>query len=528
MMRDNQHRAFEQNYLNRYGLPEWIYVGVRGFNFEIIGGITIEGLEFVPPPEGACCDKSTGDCYITDEGKCYFTFTYLGDGSTCSDCQKQNFIWDFGDAPSSYPVTKAQNGAQHTISTLSLGTGISPEADGQPSANASADLWDDGVIFSSQIKTGQMATVTITASSLGVINAWLDLNLDGDWSDVGEHILLDEPVNGGANDLSFFVPVNAIPGQSFARFRLDTVGGLGVTGLASDGEVEDYAVTILSGSGTNPNPDPDPNPNPGIAAKSPTNQYASKWNQPADVVDSTYNFVYGWNPITRRSTIPLIADDWRSDSALPVQGIRWWGAFDNWITAEMPVTLPTAFHFGMWSHNPVLNKPGTLLWENTTTSWAWAYTGQIQDAQGQIGGEAVFEFTALLSQDDWFYPSTAPSTVYWLSITPIYPTNVTSATPWGWMTRQNSGTLTAERILSVYNPTQWPPVLGSTYAAGTPITYPATTPWDMTFQLITSQPGSGGPSGSTTDLASAIGDLNDDGNIDINDLYILLGFVLNP
>src|SRR5205085_85588 len=40
------------------------------------------------------------------------------------------------------------------------------------------------------------------------------------------------------------VPSTARLGTSFARFRLSTVGGLKTTGVATDGEVEDYAVLI--------------------------------------------------------------------------------------------------------------------------------------------------------------------------------------------------------------------------------------------------------------------------------------------
>jgi hypothetical protein len=270
-----------------------------------------------------------------------------------------------------------------------------------------------------------------------------------------------------------------------------------------------------------------PGPDPGIDPISPYNQLASKWFQPVDLLASTNNFVYGWNIVTRRDSIPLIADDWRNGSVLPVQGIRWWGAFDNWLLAEMPSDRPSGFHIGIWSHNATFEKPGILIWEHTATDWAWAYTGQVRDAQGQFGGESVFEFTSLMSQDEWFYPVAAPNTVYWLSIAPIYAGNVISPTPWGWMTRQSDGTLAAERILTMLNPGQWPPTLGGIYGGGSPVTYPATTNWDVAFELITGQPG-GGTSGGGSDLADAIGDLNDDGVVDINDLYILLGFVLNP
>ena len=45
------------------------------------------------------------------------------------------------------------------------------------------------------------------------------------------------------NPLSFPVPAGAVvTGQTFARFRLSTTGGLTPEGLAVDGEVEDYAL----------------------------------------------------------------------------------------------------------------------------------------------------------------------------------------------------------------------------------------------------------------------------------------------
>ena len=40
------------------------------------------------------------------------------------------------------------------------------------------------------------------------------------------------------------MPGDAAAGESFARFRVSSTGGLGVTGLASDCEVEDYIVNL--------------------------------------------------------------------------------------------------------------------------------------------------------------------------------------------------------------------------------------------------------------------------------------------
>ena len=46
------------------------------------------------------------------------------------------------------------------------------------------------------------------------------------------------------NSLGFAVPNFARPGQTFARFRIDSGGGLAPSGMAFDGEVEDYQVFI--------------------------------------------------------------------------------------------------------------------------------------------------------------------------------------------------------------------------------------------------------------------------------------------
>jgi uncharacterized repeat protein (TIGR01451 family) len=48
----------------------------------------------------------------------------------------------------------------------------------------------------------------------------------------------------GTNNLSFAVPTSAKIGVTFSRFRYSSQGDLNFVGLASDGEVEDYKVTI--------------------------------------------------------------------------------------------------------------------------------------------------------------------------------------------------------------------------------------------------------------------------------------------
>jgi hypothetical protein len=159
---------------------------------------------------------------------------------------------DFGDAPAPYPTLFADDGARHGVSEspFFLGTLFDTEADGQPDADATGDDGagiddEDGIAFS-LMAFGEPATADVTVTGAGgLVNAWIDFSADGDWNDPGEHILTDVPVVAGANSLAFAVPIDAVVGSTFARFRLDSGGGLQPTGSAADGEVEDYRVDIL-------------------------------------------------------------------------------------------------------------------------------------------------------------------------------------------------------------------------------------------------------------------------------------------
>ncbi len=160
---------------------------------------------------------------------------------------------DFGDAPAIYLTLAADEGARHAIDPgLLLGSVIDAELDGLPSLLAGGDDLDgspddeDGIVFASLLIPGERVDVDASASLFGYLNAWIDFNADGDWNDAGEMIFTDTALAAGVNSLSFVVPADAIIGTTYTRFRLNSTGGLSSTGLASDGEVEDYQVSIAS------------------------------------------------------------------------------------------------------------------------------------------------------------------------------------------------------------------------------------------------------------------------------------------
>ena len=205
-------------------------------------------------PQRTHCDDETvcdGSEICDGQGNCQ-EGTPL-ECETCQTCDSQQGCiagggcMDYGDAPDSYNTTSGNGGASHAQSDLYLGSNIDIESDGQPSSGASDDDndgVDDGVVFTSTLTQGQTAAVTVTSSGSGYINAWIDFNKDGDWDDEGEQIFVDMPVGPGQNTLSFSVPAGAVPGNTYARFRLNSAGGLSYTGTATDGEVEDYLVAI--------------------------------------------------------------------------------------------------------------------------------------------------------------------------------------------------------------------------------------------------------------------------------------------
>jgi len=495
--------------------PQWLYVSAKGGNARVYrfvnhecvaggGGSGGGGAE----PFGACCNQQTGTCYQAKQVNCPSNHHWMGAGSDCASCQAATAIWDFGDAPSLFPVLLADNGARHLVqSGVYLGSGVTVEPDGMPGETATGDI-DDGVLFSSQLMPGSASIVRMHASTYGAISAWIDYNLDGDWNDLGEQIFTDEPLEPGPNSRTVLVPATALIGPSYARFRFSTTGGLSYNGQAPNGEVEDYLVNL----GTSNFP---PLPGPGSTFAPPSEQYYSKWFQAAEETPSTQ--IAGWPESSLFHAGPIVADDWESDGANPVVGIRWWGSFYAWASVVPPPLLPDSFHIAIWSDGVDGESPGTLVWEKTCEDWSWSYAGLIQDPRALASGQAAFEFAHFFSQDEWFQPPVEEEVRYWLSVSARYDTGQPNYS-WGWMTRRSNYQEAAIGINEIQGARAgpWPPSLGSSFEGGTPITHPLNTPWDMSFDLI-SRRSAAGP----VDMLSAA-DVNGDGVVDIQDISALM------
>jgi hypothetical protein len=159
---------------------------------------------------------------------------------------------DYGDAPDpTYPTLTINNGANHMVGPLFMGNQIDVDVDGQPNMQSTGDDSngtiddEDGVMFSTWLVPSQNATIIVNASMAGLLDAWIDFQVNGNWTDPGDQIFTNQAVNAGQNTLVFAVPSTASTGiNTFGRFRLSSTGGLLPTGMAIDGEVEDYQIVL--------------------------------------------------------------------------------------------------------------------------------------------------------------------------------------------------------------------------------------------------------------------------------------------
>ena len=319
---------------------------------------------------------------------------------------------DFGDAPDPTYQTLLPNGANHIIDGVTfLGFSVDAEPDGQPNASATGDDIigndEDGVLFVSPLIPGEQGAVYVLANVPGFLNAWLDFDGNVSW-DASEQIFTDEPLIMGWNPLNFTVPNSAAIGNTFARFRFSTVAGLGITGQADDGEVEDYRVLIEEDLHN--------------GLKMHYHQWPDTTQFGVDVC------VVEEIDLPRR----IVADDFLCVESGPVNSIHIWGSwkydeviFDNLI-----------FDLAIWSDNPGLppdiwSEPETLLWERQLMPGEYNEFPYYYIANGECwydpctgdflnpGDYTIWEYDFIIPDADAFFQE--EGNVYWLSVKVYVP-----------------------------------------------------------------------------------------------------------
>ncbi len=160
---------------------------------------------------------------------------------------------DYADAPASYGTP-----SHNIVSGVQLGLNIDADSGAFATTDATGDDLDssddeDAIITMPSFMQGSTASVTVKATGAGgYLQAWSDWNQDGQFDD-GEQFLTNVQ-DGGAFDtdntvngsISFYitVPDTAKVGSTILRLRWSTIVDLNATSAASNGEVEDYQITV--------------------------------------------------------------------------------------------------------------------------------------------------------------------------------------------------------------------------------------------------------------------------------------------
>jgi hypothetical protein len=465
-------------------LSAWIDFGADGswdtpgdqiFSGFLLNAAGPTNLTFNVPPTAAAGSNVFARFRFSTARFLILTYTNLvGPPGTTPNGEVEDYMWhisqfDFGDAPDPpYPTWLTNNGAYHLIMPgFCLGTNVSGEWDGQPNATATGDLYDDGVFFVTPLTLSSQACVNVfltAGANGGKLDAWIDFNQNGTW-DAGEQIFTSQALLPGLNaNLCFTVPANAALGQTFARFRLSSAGGLSPTGYASDGEVEDYLVRITQ--------------RPLATNCVITNIF----------FQSMY---YGWNEPSVYAFTNIAADDWVCTTTNPVTTIRWWGSFLSW-QSNTPPALPLAFNIAIWDDVPAMqpggfSHPGQVLWVIECTNYTWQFAGWDFDPRAQTN-ETCFRFEQQLALSEWFYQTNRPSgsNIYWISVAAMWPQGTEPPNVYGWKTRTRATNSPAPDVaVRIFNPTA--PYLGALYIQGEPIYWPdQTKSWDLAFELVSS------------------------------------------
>ncbi|MBN1361256.1 MAG: hypothetical protein JW993_11715, partial [Sedimentisphaerales bacterium] len=409
---------------------------------------------------------------------------------------------DFGDAPDpTFPTRRASNGAYHTlVPGFFLGGSVDADGDGQPAPDARGDDYDggydeDGVFFLTPLLPGGTAQIEVVASAAGKLDAWIDFDADGSWTQATDHVLTSVALQAGSNTLSVSVPAGAaIDTDAFARFRFSTQGVSSYEGQADDGEVEDYHILL----GPEGPAIPDEFAPPHV-----------KWSQPPLEIDpnadSNVPAVFcGWDEAARSTHRTgsqrqwrMDADDFRCVGPLPITRLRWWGGYKGWTDTEPPENQPAAWHIGFWANQVEGLEPDALYLERLV--WSVEIPSE-RVGREPVGHsefpekfpEACFVYEVRLEPEEWFHQAEFASNdrVFWLSITAIYSVDAEPVNQWGWLTRPHVWRDGAV-MPAIFG--EWPTYDERLFPGRLyPVDNPA--PWgqgqgcDLCFELLTEQP----------------------------------------
>lgn len=163
---------------------------------------------------------------------------------------------DRGDAPASYGEPMHFIDVNYylgdTVPDIEITATHNIAADGDDND----DTGDEGSsdIFTLLAGSGSAYSVAVSGTN-GYLQAWLDINNNGVFESPSEQVATDIQDNGAGdladstdNIIKFSLPTNLTAMDTYLRLRWSSLSGLNPTNAASDGEVEDYAVSVETGT----------------------------------------------------------------------------------------------------------------------------------------------------------------------------------------------------------------------------------------------------------------------------------------
>lgn len=219
----------------------------------------------VPVPAGAVLNTNIGVRFRLSTDPVAAFPTGPANNGEVEDYLAQAIEFDWGDLPDltalagsgDYQTTASNDGPRHRIyTTIRLGASVDAETDGQPNATATGDGADENGVTFPELIAGQTAALTINVRNVTGTQAKLvgffDWDNDGNFSSPAE-MVSQNIANGTTGNITMNVPVPATAERNTplgVRFRistdLDFMANMLPTGMANNGEVEDYMVQVVA------------------------------------------------------------------------------------------------------------------------------------------------------------------------------------------------------------------------------------------------------------------------------------------
>ncbi|WP_051218175.1 GEVED domain-containing protein [Nocardioides insulae] len=189
----------------------------------------------------------------------FFSYGPTSSNNDGTRCPTAPLPIDWGDAPDSYGTLLASGGPYHGVGDaeeplLSIGESVTDEPDGQPAASAALDQDDafatDPTVTIDAAETSLSIPIANSSGESAALVGWIDFDHSGTFED-DERAAVDAGMTSGDDVLTWTVPADAVPGDSYLRLR--TVLG-DADALPTDptdigpgvesGEVEDWPITL--------------------------------------------------------------------------------------------------------------------------------------------------------------------------------------------------------------------------------------------------------------------------------------------